>query len=399
LQALLTIGEVSVDHVIEREVSGIVGRFRLQASCKNVQLQMQAGKGDFAVILTPNINSATAGSEIQSVRLGWSPDAWVVASMQCTGAQGFDAILKAEVQKMTQDSQAFVAPHLEYLKSTVQAELNKIQIDFSGSKQLVTSRSDIKVSMTVDQLKDLGTSGAKVTGHFLVDFAKAPDEELKVLSLTGDSEANSSLASLRLPKDFLKEVIRRAYAPNTWMHQFTSEKISGFNSLMQSRFMQFFVWPELMSYPKNSIFRFDVYSNKALKIQGQGMNYQVRGTIYTQMQSPQKIYNGRLAPFMDFTVPMATNLKLQVSNGVLQTSLGSSTMNLNAQWNKDYLANTRGVAKSFSASIIKSRIIEGITGQTITTALPKIPVAEGLSLSVKKARVNGDQDLIIDLGH
>jgi hypothetical protein len=323
----------------------------------------------------------------------------VVTSIQCTGAQGFDAILKTEIQKMTQDSQSFVTPHLDYLKATVQAELDKIQFDFSGSKQLLTSRSDIKVMMTVDQLKDLGSAGAKVVGHFLVDFDRAPTEELKVLTLSGDAEASGSLASLRLPKDFLKEVIRRAYAPNTWMHQFSSDKISGFNTLMQSRFMQFFVWPELMSYPKNSVFRFDVYSNKALNIQGSGMTYQMQGTVYAQMQSPQKIYKGKLAPFMDFTMPMSTTLKLQVANGVLQTNLGTPTMNLNAQWNKDYLANTRGVSKSFSASTIKSRIVEGITGQTLTTALPKIPVAEGVSLNIKKARTNAAQDLIIDLGN
>jgi hypothetical protein len=399
LQALLTIGDVNVDHVIEREVGGIVGRFRLQASCKNVQLQMKAGEGDFAVILTPTVNSSTAGSEIQSVRLGWKPDAWVVASMQCSGAEGFDTILRAEIQKMAQDSNAFVSPHLAFIKNSVQEELNKITFDFSKEKKVIMSRPDLQVSMTVDQLQDLGSAGAKVRGHFLVDFLKAPDEELKELNLEGEGVANGSLASLRLPKEFLKEAIKRAYAPNTWMYQITSDKISGFSSLMQSRFTQFFVWPELMSYPKNSIFRFDVYSNKALNISGQGMNYNVAGTIYTQMQSPQKIYNGKLAPFMDFTVPLQTPITVDVSNSVLTAKLGGASMKLNAQWNKDYLKNTRGVSQYFSANIIKSRIIDAIAGKTITTALPKIPISEGLSLTIKKARVNAAQDLIIDLSN
>lgn len=395
LQALLTIGDVSVDHIVEREVSGIVGRFRLQANCKNVQLQMKAGAGDFAVILTPNVGSSTAGGEIQSVRLGWAPDAWGVASMQCTGAEGFDAILKEEIQKIAQDSEKFVAPHKEFLRASVQAELDKVQFDFSGSKQLVMSRPDIKVTMTVDQLKDLGTEGAKVTGHFMVDFNRAPDSEVKVLTLNGNASANSSLASLRLPKDFLKEAMKRAYAPNTWMHQFNSDKISGFVSLMRSRFLQFFVWPELMKYPKTSVFRFDVYSNKNLNIQGQGLNYQMQGNIYTQMQSPQK---GKLAPFMDFTVPMKANIKLQVQSGILTADLGSPTLSLNAQWNQNYLANNR-VSKSFSSGTIQSRIIEAITGQKITTVLPSIPVADGLALKVKSARVNGSQDLVLDLSN
>lgn len=393
LQALLTIGDVSVDHIVEREVGGIVGRFRLQAQCKNVQLEMKAGRGDFAVILTPNVGSVTAGGEIQAVRLGWAPDAWVVSSMQCAGAEGFDVILKEEIQKMAQDSESFVAPHKEFLRASVQAELDKIQFDFSGSKQLVMSRPDIKVMMSVDQLKDLGSQGLKVTGHFIVDFNRAPASEMKVLTLSGESSTSGGLASLRLPKDFIKETVKRSYAPNTWMHQFNSDKISGFVSLMRSRFLQFFVWPELMKYPKNSNFRFDVYSNKNLNIQGQGLDLQMQGSIYTQMQSPQ---NGRLAPFMDFTVPMKTQIKLQVQNGIFTADLGTPTLSLNAQWNPAYLASHR-VSQNFSAGTIQSRIIEALAGQKITTVLPRIPVTEGLALKIKSARVNSARDLVLDL--
>lgn len=395
LQAQLLINEVSVDHFVEREVGGIVGRFRLQANCKNVHLEMKSGSGDFAVLLTPNIETSTAGGEIQSVRLGWRPDAWGVASMQCTGAEGFDVILRDEIQKIAQDSESFVAPHKEFLRASVQAELDKIQIDFSGSKQLIVSRPDIKVMMTVNQMTDAGSEGARVMGHFLIDFNRAPDQETKVLTLDGDSSASRSIASLRLPKDFLKEAMKRAYAPNTWMHQFGSDKFSGFVSLMSSRFLQFFVWPELLRYSKKSLFRFDVYSNKTLNIQGQGLNYRMQGVIYTQMQSPQ---GGRLAPFMDFTVPLKGNMKLQVQNGVLTADLGSPSLSLNAKWNNNYLKRGN-VYRSFSSGTIQSRIVQAIAGQKINTVLPKIPVADGLALQVKSARVNASQDLVLDLSN
>lgn len=393
LEARLNIGDVSVDHIVEREVGGVVGRFRLQASCKNVQLQMRPDQGDFAIILTPAVDSSTAGSEIQSVRLGWKPDAWSVASMQCSGAEGFDVILKNEIQKMAQDSAAFVNPHREFLRASVQEELDKIQFDFSGSKQLVISRPDITVSMTVSELKDLGSSGAKVLGHFLVEFDRAPDEELKVLRLEGASSANSALASLRLPKDFLKEVMRRAYAPRTWMHKFTSDKISGFTELMQSRFKQWLVWPELMRYPKNSPFRFDVYSNKDINLQGHGMNYQMQGALNTMMLSQQ----GRnLAPFMHFTVPMKANIKLHVQNGVLTTDLGNPSLGLTAAWDSGYLSRNR-VSKNFSAQVILDRVVRAIAGKKVVTVLPAIPVAEGLTLKVKSARTTGDHELVFDL--
>lgn len=396
LQAELRLGEVSVDHTIEREVGGIVGRFRLQALCKDVRLNMTAGQGEFAVLVAPTLASATAGGEIQAVRLGWTPQAWVISSMQCSGAQGFDDILRGEIQKLAQDSATLVSPHLEFIKQSVQAELDKIQIDLSGSRRLLVSRPDIEAHMIVDRFQDLGTQGLKVRGRFTVDFARVATNSQKKLTLAEGSTAGAAnQASLRLPKDFLKEIVNQAYAPNTWRHSFLSPQIPGFVSLMRSRFIQFFVWPELMSYPKSSVFRFDVYSNKSLNIQGQGLQYKINTTIYTQMQSPQKA--GQLAPFMNFTVPVTAQLGLQVQNGVLKVSLGSPQMGLQAQWDKNYLSSKR-VSTGFSTSTIRSRIIESIAGEMVTVSLPTIPVADDLTLKIKKVRVNTTQDLIVDLG-
>ncbi len=77
LQAELHMGEVSVDHVVERVVGGIIGRFRVQVQCKDVVLNLQPGQGSFSVVLSPQVENVKAGIQVESVDLSWLPGSWV----------------------------------------------------------------------------------------------------------------------------------------------------------------------------------------------------------------------------------------------------------------------------------------------------------------------------------
>lgn len=394
LQAELYIGEVFVDHVVERTVGGITGRFRIQASCKDVTLSMSPGKGSFSMVVSPKVQNSSAGTEVQSVDLSWLPGSWTSQGIQCEGVEGFGDILKNEINNIANDSAKFVEPQKELIKHYVQDSLNKIQLDFSQPRQLVVSRPDINVVMNVDEYKDLGTDGASVHGKLNIVFTRTPDQATKILKLDPTTSISKSTeANLRLPKDFVKEVLSRAYSANSWLHQVTSDKIPGFSTVMNSRFIQFFIWPALMSFSKSTKFLFDVYSNKDVNISGSGTQYQMTSTLYSRMQAPK---NGSYVPFMNFTLPFSSKVQIKVENGKAQAYFANPTLGMTPQWASSYVSKYNP-SKRFSTGTIRDKIISALWGKTVSVDIPKIPLTEGLSLNVKKIIAPTNQDITLQL--
>lgn len=395
LSAQLHITEVSVDHIIERNVGGIIGRFRVQASCKDIVLNLKNNEGQFKVVVTPQVSGTQAGATVNSVDLSWSPGSWDYNSeFLCAGAEGFDSILRAEVEKIANDSASFVEPQKELLKKYVQDYLQNVVLDFSAPHKLIVARPDIDVTMKVQEFTDLGEEGLRAKGVLEITFARIEDSQRTVLKLDGESEVKSSeQASLRLPKDFIKVVLAEAYSANTWLHQVSSSRLPGFSTVMNSRFVQFFVWPALMNFSKSTKFLFDVYSNKDVSISGQGLQYQVKSQMYARMQAPK---SGSYIPFMNFSLPFSSKIEVKLNDGKAQAKFVNPTLGMSASYDSKYVAKY-GPSTRFSTSTIRDRIVGGLWGQTVSMSIPKVPVAEGLSLQVKKLLTTKSADLVLQL--
>lgn len=395
LQAQMTIAKISVNQTVEQTVGGITGRFDLKAECNNVVLNMKAGAGHFAVALKPAVASTQASAQVNDVTLSWQPDAWVAQSFTCTGAEGFADLVSQQIQKISADSASFVNPRKDIIISYVKDYLGKFSIDLGVQRELISSRSDVKTSIIIDSFDESQSDKMVAKGRLTVDFTRLDSADVISLSLSS-KDANYTLGSsalIRLPGAFAKEVMAKAYAANTWVHRLTSAQLPGFSSLMNSRFSQFFVWPELLNYQKSAKFLFDVYSNKDPKISGSGLQYNVSLNLLTKMQAPN---NGNYVPFMNFTIPFASKVSMSVSNSVVKAAFSNTDMTLKYQWDSSYV-NKFGPSQRFGASTIQGRILSAIEGQSTSVTLPAIPLTTGLSLKVNKAATLSNSDLLLQL--
>lgn len=395
LQAQIDIGEVSVDHVVERVVGGVIGRFRIQASCKNVLLALAPGKGSFTMHVAPSVESTSAGVTLESFNLSWLPGSWVPQNLQCEGVQGFTDLIKAEIEKMTSDSAQFIEPQRALIARYLEDSLRNVKVDLSQPKQLIVSRPDIQVLMKIDEYKSLGKSGASLRGLFQINFLRVEDKEVKALTLSDEANTiRDSQVRLQLPKDFVKEVASAAYTANTWLHKVGSDKLPGFSDLMSSRFNQTFVWPELKNYSTSTKFLFDVYSNKDLSIQGQGLTYQLKATFNSLMQAPR---GGKYIPFMNFGIPFNSKVQLKVESERAFATFVNPTMGLTYKWDTAYVKKYYP-SQRFNADTIRDRIVGNLWGKTMNFAIPKIPITDIISLKVMKAAVPaGKNDIIFRL--
>lgn len=395
LQGQLVIGDVSVDQTILQTVGGVTARVHVQAECKNVTMNMNQGAGSFGLDLTPAVGSSQVAAGVKDVQLSWQPGAWTVAPFTCTGVQGFDHLLTQELNKISQDSASFVNPKKDLLISYVKQYLGTLSLNISTPRELVSSRSDIKMSMVIDSYDDSNPNMVMAKGRITIEFTRITDNSQKKLTLNTAAPAYqaSTQAQLRLPADFVKEVMTRAYAANTWVHQLNSSTLPGFSSVMGSRFTQFFIWPELMNYSKSAKFLFDVYSAKNPSVSGKGLQYNVSMNLLSRMQAPQ---NSSYVPFMNFTIPFSSQVSLGVSSGKASVAFKNVDLTLKYQWDQSYV-NKYSPSTRFGASTIQSRILSSLEGQTTSFTLPAIPLMNDVNLKVNKAQTLSNSDLLLQL--
>lgn len=375
------ISKIFVDQIVERNMGGIIGRFRIKADCSDVQFKLVPGKGSFTLRLSPKVEGSITGGTVTDAQLDWEKDSLQpVGEISCAGVEGFADLIQKEVKKVADNSDLFFAPQkaglIEYLNNSI----GSYNLNLGEQRQIATSRPDIKASMQVNEYLDRGENGAVVKGIVSIEFLKAPNKAKQTLRLSDEVVSDSGNGLIRLPAEFVKVVVKEAFAAGTWVEEVMSDKIPGFSSLMSSRLSQFFVWPELMRFSKSTKFLFKLYSNKDIDVTGgAGLSYNVNGTLWAQMNSPR---SGKYIPFMYFGMPLKSQVKLSVKNSEVVAKFVSPSLTLNYYWDNNYM-NKYGKYDEFASSTIRSKILSALTGESMSMKIPGIPLLEGLHLQVK----------------
>jgi hypothetical protein len=396
LEASIRIAALTVDHIIERDVGGIIGRFRIQARCENVNLNLTKNAGHFALSLSPRVNAGQVGADVQGFDLAWSPGAWSIqGELKCEGAEGFDNLIKEQVQVFAQDSEKFLAPQKALIAEYLENYFSSLNFDLATPRELVSARSDIKTSLVFDETKEDSSQGLWAKGRVIMEFQKSTRNKSQKLVLQSSifSESAGSQVLIRLPPEFAREVVAEAFSANSWSQRFASSSIPGFSTVMNSRLTQLFVWPELRNYSRSAKFLFDLNSKKDFEVSGEGLQYSVKSSLQAKMWAPR---SSGYVPFMYFTMPMNSKVQLSVSKGVLKTKLPNPSLGLSYSWDSDYVRKYNP-SERFSASKIRDKVQDGLWGETLTYPLPKVPLYGDIGLQILSIDVNAKSELNLRL--
>jgi hypothetical protein len=394
LVADLDIASITVDQFVEREVGGVIGRFRVQAKCDDVHLHMAEGKGVFAMTLSPVFEKSLVKSHLDDVSLDWTADAWTATVLSCSGAEGFEDIVQAEILKQTGNA-AKLTQQKASLMNYVQTYLDTKSLDLAKPRVLTGLRPDIQASLAVSEFLGSGDD-ARLRGELTVNFQKSTSKNnlhLK-LSAEGIEGSGNQSAFLKIPEAFIIAVSEEAFAASSWKERVSSNVIPGFAALMKSRLKQFFAWPALLNYAKTDQFRFDLSSRKDLEVSGRNLKYNVRMTLNAKMEAPE---GDDYVNFMKFTVPFKSDVALTVNDGKLTAHFSNAGLSLNHEWDETYL-NHHPVSRRFLADSITKKVLESVEGLETEYQLPEIPLSGDISLGLRKVqKYQKSTDLLIEL--
>lgn len=269
----MTIGQVAVDQIIERVVGGARVRVHLKANCGPLVLTQSLA--NYSSLFGLNWASGSPVATLQSFNLNWPAKSWQLADFKCEGPQGLPEILHEQIVDRLGDANEFRPLLSQFLFSkvteSIESSLQKIREPFavssgqakhqfkigllhpieSGVLAEVTVTSPTVAAAPAEPVVEAKSSkkdkkkksDSKIPEKATIDFAKLPVDRPALIGAVG----------------LLDQIFTSEMAAQPYYFTLDLQANKSFHDLMQSRFLQFFVFADLMNYPKSNPFYLQLF--------------------------------------------------------------------------------------------------------------------------------------------
>jgi len=364
ISAKIAINGLNIDQVIVREINGNQIRIRVQAQCQPFQIQIQS----FSVVAQAAfVKQGNAWSpQLSSVQLQIPSPSWTVSPIACQGPQGLDQ----SIMKLIQDSLSNPASLQEVLKNWLAPQINQLW-KANWDSLLAENWQSLKIkSMSEPMIKGFFLRGQietlKNTQVFLSNQLEMPENTLSPQLLLS-TEGFTALA-----EDNLK---------NFSVQNFNLQQVPGFQKVMNNRFIQLFVWPDLLHFSRKTPFYLSTVpetTQMSLQSKGSGiwdLTMQTKGFVQVDRK-------GKSWKYLHWGIGMTAQLQTQVKDSKLQFTTTNSHSNLNWNFDEDYVKAFRPSSR-ISSSVLQEAGKALFENRTIEKELPV------LNLKGRQWKLNG----------
>jgi hypothetical protein len=234
--------ELAYSELIQISSGSWSGMFLIEAQCAS----LAAGLAGEAVLKWDSqSNTLTLAS--------WNIDVTQtqISTQNCRGVNGFESYLVKAL-----NNPAFIQNLIQDHQGEIKKWLSEKALPYFNNWQKLGSLSwklD-KIEAGNNQLTGKGWLYLNQTGEGQFNYALQPVADIHQPAMV-------------LPKTFLQVWLKNWLLEQTNNFALNSDDVPAFKSLMRSRFLQFFVWPELMTFPKSTVFSFKLKKFEISKIE------------------------------------------------------------------------------------------------------------------------------------
>ncbi len=366
----MKIAQIAVDQVIEKLIGGVLVRIHLKASCGPLTLSQSSTS--FSSLFKLDWSSGSPESTLSSFDLMWPAGSWMVSDFSCVGPQGLPEILHDQIVERLADAEEFRPLLAEFLSSQVSSRIE-------GA--LAKIRAPFEVSSgKAKHIFEIGLMNAVTTGVLADVTVRSPDIASGSVgsgighSVGAGTAANSGASAPgqaavipfeNLPLDrpsfvgdigLLNQLFKSEMDEQPRYMTVDMQANKSFHDLMQSRFMQFFVFADLMNYPKKNPFYLQLYRPKfsALSLLDNG-NLRTEFPLYAIVQSYR---DNKWWTYLNLSGATKAEVRLAVDGGVLSYETALSNKGVQLNYGADYRAEFRkggNPPSSVAASVLKGK--------------------------------------------
>lgn len=351
LRSRIFISKLSIDQTIVRVVNGNVFRVHIKAECDPFSI---------------HVNEIQTRAQLQYKEEGniWVPElsgfdlripVWDLENIQCQGIGG----VGNEVRTQLVGALSHPAMFRDLLKEVIAEKLSSYFYS-SWDSLLASTGSDIEVSGMGHPSARGILIYAHINGSKNISLDN-PDETL--LSDEIPQLIFSEKGFGTLLKDKINDMIPKNY---------NLQNIRAFSKLMSSRFLQYFVWPDLSRFPSRTPFYFSTLPERSQLIlkPASGNNYEAS---FNTTASLTTMIGSSAIEYLQLGLGMNTSLNVSVSDG--QLKLKTAAAELSLAWSYGLLYQMIFRPKNRIATEVMLESVKSLFGhQSTSYELPGIKI-------------------------
>ncbi|MFP5386324.1 MAG: hypothetical protein ACLGHN_09620 [Bacteriovoracia bacterium] len=306
LTSTIFVRQLTIDQVIVRVVNGNVFRVHITAACTPFAIHVNEMQTEAQLLYKEDGNIWVPQLAAFDLQI---PE-WELGNIQCSGIGGVGNEIREQLISVLSHPAMF----RNLLKEVMADQLN--QYFYSSWDSLIASTgNDLVISGMGHPTAKGVTIYAHLQGSKNISL-KTPDESLlstEVPQLVFSQEGFETLL-----KDKINETIPKNH---------NLQNVRAFSKLMSSRFMQYFVWPDLARFPTRTPFYFSTIPEQSQLIlrPASGNSYQA---YFNTNASLTTIMGGSIIEYLQLGLGMQTNLNVKVSDGQLRLKTASANLTL-----------------------------------------------------------------------
>ena len=392
-QPSVVAAQFQVQDTIVRDVGGATVIVKLDGVCKDLAWKVANGawkvkgtmiwtwNGSSPVVQWKSFSLVMNGETLPEIR---------VAS--CEGPENMADILKEAVEGASRDAGWLENTLKEGMLAWVENSLIKLRTELLKPRDMKLTEN-LNARWEPDTIAGLANGVVRVPGHVVLRKESGNHNPEPVMRTHTDADfAALTESGFILPRNTVEKVAEFAQTLNELRTRVPSKDVPAFVELMNNSFYQFWVWGDLQWFPKNTLFYFDLSSEKmpnitngkSLTTKGTGVSYDVAAPIVINQWAPAK---GQYIPYLDFRSQAKGQLRAQIKGQRFEVQFYPNTMPMTYKYRKEYMNKVRQPNDYINIGTIESRAQSYLQKKFFGVELPLWVVGEGSIMRISDVQV------------
>lgn len=344
MQIVARVSGLSIDQVLERTFDGHRVNIRIQAHCEPFSLQIHQGR----VISQYSWKSTGLGLQIQAelFQLHFQPELVSISDLNCFGLEGLGAEIKANIFASLKNPEKLQ----NLLSGAIEKKINSFIAEKWAFYQVGSQTQVQENGLLIFHASGLSLDfDPEILAYRISQVDQGPQIVL--------TEKNLNQLAVQQITQFSKQKINLSDLPD-------------FQKLLKSRFLQFFVWPDLMNFSKSAKFEAESNSIDQLTLSKAGQGYDLTGVVNSTLRGERKHF---LRNYLKLSNRISAKVDPQVSEGQLFLDIHPSQSQMSWKFFDDYQKEFSPSAR-ISGTIQKKLNEAIIRNRRVSTTLPTLEI-------------------------
>ena len=340
LDPRVQIDQISTQDQVRERRGNLVVNVKIAGQCDDITLSYKSNylpvKGEVQAIAV----GGRLKLYLKNFDFSYDSQLWNMNFSKCEGPKGYGEVLAKNMQNFLNDKKQIES----FIKIGIEEQLSLSSLEINQKLLQVQSfdpHADVRLNMYPYTLTFGQKGEAILRGLISIEFKKSQVQEVHYVPFANFELNSEGSSKWMLPRELLSLLLKVVYEEDLLRQQLFSQDLPELQGLFESRFNQFFAWPDLMNFSKKTNFLLDIYPYTEPQIQqlamsGQQLRVKVATHVANQVFFPQQ---KKYKPYVNFYSQVNANILIDVQQQGLRVRFANSQFKTSYFFDKDYVKN------------------------------------------------------------